>query len=134
MRRSRSDEASAEQITAVRTARAARTRRLRKDLAAAQHQRYAAVTRAEQPKRPGSVTEVEAGLELAAGDRADLAELALPDLIPPAAPPSHWHTPPPLAARTRPLPPPTPDDEPADEPETGVLTGEGDRTPGGGVR
>ncbi|WP_243878709.1 hypothetical protein [Streptomyces sp. KS 21] len=39
------DEASPEQITQVRTARAARSRRLRKDLAAAQRERYAAVTR-----------------------------------------------------------------------------------------
>lgn len=39
------DEASPEQITAVRTARAARSQRLRRDLTAAQRERYAAVTR-----------------------------------------------------------------------------------------
>ncbi|MGW1093869.1 Mu transposase C-terminal domain-containing protein [Streptomyces sp. NPDC002596] len=129
-----SDEASAEQITAVRSVRAARSRRLRKDLQAAQRERYAAVTSAEQPKRLGSVTEAEAGLELAAADRGDLSELALPDLIPPAAPPPDWRTPVSLAARTRPQPSPAPDDdEPGGERETGV-TGGGDNTAGGGVR
>ncbi|MGW7348745.1 Mu transposase C-terminal domain-containing protein [Streptomyces sp. NPDC054854] len=98
------DAATPEQISAVRTARAARTRRLRKDLAAARHERYAALTRPGKPERLGAVSEVEAGRELARSDRSDLARLALPDLIPPAAPPPGWRTPPSLAARTRPLP------------------------------
>ncbi|WP_284717983.1 Mu transposase C-terminal domain-containing protein [Streptomyces sp. G1] len=144
-----SNEASVEQITAVRTARATRTRQLRKDLTAAQRERYAAVTRAEQPKRLGSVTDVQAGLELAEADRGDLAELALPDLIPPAAPPSHWRTPPSLAARTRPQSAPSSGDRasagedeelaaggPATDRASArgeAAAGEGDE-PGGGVR
>ncbi|WP_411107701.1 transposase [Streptomyces sp. cmx-4-9] len=95
------DEASPEQITAVRSARAARSRRLRKDLSAAQRERYAAVTRPGKPERLGAVSAVEAGAELAEADRADLSRLALPDLIPPAAAPPGWRTPPSLAARTR---------------------------------
>ncbi|MBT2545715.1 transposase [Streptomyces sp. ISL-44] len=109
------DEASPEQISAVRTARAVRSRRLRKDLGAAQRERYAAVTRPGKPERLGAVSAAEAGAELAAADRVDLSQLALPDLIPPAAPPSDWRTPPSLAARTRQAPaPPAPDEgEPA---------------------
>lgn len=95
------DEASPEQITAVRTARAARSRRLRKDLTSAQRERYAAVTRPGKPQRLGAVSAVEAGEELTAADWADLSRLALPDLIPPSAPPAEWRTPPGLAARTR---------------------------------
>ncbi|MEU2835060.1 Mu transposase C-terminal domain-containing protein [Streptomyces lavendulae] len=141
-----SGQADVEQIAAVRSVRAARARALRKDLTAAQRERYAAVTRAEQPKRLGSVTEVEAGLELAEAERGDLAELALPDLIPPAAPPSHWRTPPSLAARTRPLPRPLPpprsthDEEstgeggPAGEREAVVDPDEDGQRLGGGVR
>ncbi|MGO4462615.1 Mu transposase C-terminal domain-containing protein [Streptomyces sp. M-16] len=140
------DAATPEQRAALRRTRDAEKRRLTRALTAAsrrRRERYAAVTRAEEPKRLGSLTEVEAGLELAAGDRGDLAELALPDLIPPAAPPSHWRTPPSLAARTRPrpLPPPAPDDgepagagEPAAGREADTLTGEGDQGPGGDVR
>ncbi|MFD8887321.1 Mu transposase C-terminal domain-containing protein [Streptomyces erythrochromogenes] len=95
------DAATPEQISAVRTARAARTRHLRQDLAAAQRERYAAATRPGKPERLGTVTEAEAGVELAAAGRSDLSRLALPDLIPPAAPPAGWRTPPSLAARTR---------------------------------
>ncbi|MFE5549932.1 Mu transposase C-terminal domain-containing protein [Streptomyces sp. NPDC056534] len=132
-----SDEASVEQIAAVRTARAARSRRLRQDLKSAQRERYAAVTRPEQPRRLGSVTAVEASLELAAAERADLSALALPDLIPPAAPPADWRTPPSLAARTRraPADEPAADEQPspgtagAPSPGTAVdseTTGEGE--------
>ncbi|MFJ3861506.1 Mu transposase C-terminal domain-containing protein [Streptomyces sp. NPDC090085] len=78
------DEASPEQITQVRTARAARSRRLRKDLAAAQRERYAAATRPGKPERLDAVSTMEAAAELAVADRADLSRLALPDLIPPA--------------------------------------------------
>ncbi|KPI33406.1 Integrase catalytic region, partial [Actinobacteria bacterium OV450] len=105
------DEASPEQITAVRTARAARSRRLRKDLTAAQRERYAAVTRPGKPERLDAVSTMEAAAELAVADRADLSRLALPDLIPPAAPPPDWRTPASLAARTRPRTSPAPEDD-----------------------
>ncbi|TDU68980.1 putative transposase [Streptomyces sp. KS 21] len=105
------DEASPEQITQVRTARAARSRRLRKDLAAAQRERYAAVTRPGKPERLDAVSTMEAAAELAVADRADLSRLALPDLIPPAAPPSDWRTPASLAARTRLQTSPAADDD-----------------------
>ncbi|MEU8779468.1 Mu transposase C-terminal domain-containing protein [Streptomyces sp. NPDC048606] len=128
------DEASPEQITAVRTARAARSRRLRKDLAAAQRERYAAVTRPGKPERVDAVSTMEAAAELAVADRADLSRLALPDLIPPAAPPSDWRTPASLAARTRPKPSPAPDDnESGGRPQAGV-TSDGEGAAGGGVR
>ncbi|MFF3653618.1 Mu transposase C-terminal domain-containing protein [Streptomyces sp. NPDC002181] len=104
------DEASAEQIAAVRTARAARARKLKRDLSAAQRERYAAVTGPGKPERLGAVSAAEAGAELASTDRAVLSRLALPDLIPPAAAPPTWRTPPSLAVRTRlPLPTGTPD-------------------------
>ncbi|MGW6395371.1 transposase [Streptomyces sp. NPDC055103] len=112
------DAATPEQISAVRTARAARTRRLRQDLAAAQRERYAAATRPGKPERLGAVTGVEADRELAAAEQSDLSRLALPDLIPPAAPPADWRTPPSLAARTR----RAPADEPAadEQPSSGT--------------
>ncbi|MFB7225794.1 transposase, partial [Streptomyces sp. NPDC056227] len=71
-------------------------------------ERYAAVTTAVQPQRLGAVTETEARDELASSAQADLSRLALPDLIPPAAPPPEWRTPPSLAARTRHALPPNP--------------------------
>ncbi|MFJ3928535.1 Mu transposase C-terminal domain-containing protein [Streptomyces sp. NPDC090022] len=128
------DEASPEQITAVRTARAARSRRLRKDLAAAQRERYAAATQPGKPERLDAVSTMEAAAELAVADRADLSRLALPDLIPPAAPPSDWRTPASLAARTRPQTSPVPDDdEPGGGPQAGVTDDVGGAA-GGGVR
>ncbi|WP_406053409.1 Mu transposase C-terminal domain-containing protein [Streptomyces sp. NBC_01077] len=102
------DAATPEQISAVRTARATRTRRLRQDLAAAQRERYAAATRPGKPERLGAVTGAEAGRELAAAEQSDLSRLALPDLIPPAAPPAGWRTPPSLVARTHRAPADTP--------------------------
>lgn len=83
-----------------RAARAAR-RRLRKDLAAAQQERYGAQTRPGRPERLKTLTAQEAGRELAEEKTVDLSGLALPDLIPPSAPPADWRTPPSLAARTR---------------------------------
>ncbi|WSP96125.1 Mu transposase C-terminal domain-containing protein (plasmid) [Streptomyces sp. NBC_01232] len=108
------DAATPEQISAVRTARAARTRRLRQDLRAAQQDRYAAQARPARPERLNTLTSQEAGRELAEEKTADLSRLALPDLIPPAAPPAGWRTPPSLAARTRPAPAsgPTADEQP----------------------
>nr|WSW48732.1 transposase family protein [Streptomyces sp. NBC_01001] len=132
------DEASPEQITAVRAARAARGRRLRRDLAATRQERYGAQARPGRPERLKPLTAQEAGLELAEEKTADLARLALPDLIPPAAPPAEWRTPPSLAARTRhSLPSDTPaaDERPApgtaavSSPGTGAdseTTGEGE--------
>nr|WP_245727838.1 Mu transposase C-terminal domain-containing protein [Streptomyces vietnamensis] len=96
------DQATDEQISAVRKARAARARRLKKDLQASQRERYAAATQAEAPKRLGALTAAQAQAELAAADHTDVARLALPDLIPPAAPPAGWRTPASLAALTGP--------------------------------
>ncbi|MFI8871577.1 Mu transposase C-terminal domain-containing protein [Streptomyces sp. NPDC053707] len=108
------DQATEEQISAVRRARAARARRLKKDLAASQRERYAAVTQAGAPQRLGALTTVQAGAELARATGCDLSDLALPDLIAPAAPPAGWRTPASLAALTtpgRPLPVPSGSDE-----------------------
>jgi putative transposase len=99
------DQATEEQITAVQRARAARTRRLKKDLQASQRERYAAATRAEAPQRLGALTTAQAGAELAQATDSDLSDLALPDLIPPAAPPTGWRTPASLAALTGPAQP-----------------------------
>ncbi|WUB07799.1 Mu transposase C-terminal domain-containing protein [Streptomyces platensis] len=94
------DQATEEQVSAVRKARAARTRRLKKDLQASQRERYAAATQAEAPQRLGALTTAQAGAELAQATDSDLSDLALPDLIPPAAPPDGWRTPASLAALT----------------------------------
>ncbi|WP_241788074.1 Mu transposase C-terminal domain-containing protein [Streptomyces sp. PRh5] len=96
------DQATDEQISAVRRSRAARSRRLKKDLEASQRERYATATQPEAPRRLGALTTAQAEAELAQAAGTDLAELALPDLIPPAAPPADWRTPPSLATRTMP--------------------------------
>ncbi|MFE2972772.1 Mu transposase C-terminal domain-containing protein [Streptomyces sp. NPDC059340] len=96
------DQATEEQVSAVRRARAARTRRLKKDLQASQRERYAAVTQAEPPRRLGTLTTVQADAELAQATDTDLSQLSLPDLIPPAAPPAGWRIPASLAALTTP--------------------------------
>ncbi|MEU6010869.1 hypothetical protein [Streptomyces sp. NPDC047453] len=49
------DQATDEQISAVRRARATRVRRLKKDVEASQHERYAAVTQPEAPQRLGAL-------------------------------------------------------------------------------
>ncbi|MFF1837967.1 Mu transposase C-terminal domain-containing protein [Streptomyces sp. NPDC058231] len=108
------DQATDEQISAVRTARAARTRRLKKDLEASQRERYAAATQAEAPQRLGALTTAQAGAELARAADTDLSDLALPDLIPLAAPPAGWRTPASLTALTtsgQPVPLPSGSDE-----------------------
>ncbi|MER6655071.1 Mu transposase C-terminal domain-containing protein [Streptomyces sp. NPDC000971] len=103
------DQATEEQVSAVRRARAARARRLKKDLEASQRERYAAATQAKAPQRLGALTTAQAGAELAQATDTDLSDLALPDLIPPAAPPAGWRTPASLAALTTPsLPAPFP--------------------------
>ncbi|MGW2819013.1 integrase catalytic domain-containing protein [Streptomyces sp. NPDC001415] len=99
------DQATDEQISAVRRARASRTRRLKKDLEASQRERYAAVNQPEALQRLGALTTAQAEAELAQTADADLAQLAMPDLIPPAAPPADWRTPASLAALTTPGPP-----------------------------
>jgi putative transposase len=111
------DQATAEQISAVRRARAARTRRLRKDLEASQRERYAAATESAPPQRLGALSAADADRELGLATESDLVKLALPDLIPHSPPPAHWRTPPALAAGTAPLPlDSAPADPPADAP------------------
>ncbi|MDI5907002.1 Mu transposase C-terminal domain-containing protein, partial [Streptomyces sp. 12257] len=106
------DAATPEQLAAVRTARAQRARRLRAEVKAAEtlrRQRFAPATTAGPAQRLGALTSVQAEHELAAAEHTDASKLALPDLIPPAAPPADWRTPPSLTARTtpgRPAPPP----------------------------
>ncbi|MEI5710209.1 Mu transposase C-terminal domain-containing protein [Streptomyces brasiliscabiei] len=99
------DQATGEQVSAVRRARAARSRRLKKDLEASQRERYAAVNQPAAPQRLGALTAAQAGAELSQSADTDLAQLAMPDLIPPAAPPADWRTPASLAALTTPGPP-----------------------------
>ncbi|SFY52357.1 Mu transposase C-terminal domain-containing protein [Streptomyces sp. F-1] len=98
-------QATEEQLRAVRRARSARARRLKKDLEASQRERYAAATQAEAPQRLGALTGAQAEAELAQTAGSDLAQLAMPDLIPHAAPPADWRTPASLAALTTPGPP-----------------------------
>ncbi|WTD39889.1 transposase family protein (plasmid) [Streptomyces sp. NBC_01643] len=105
------DQSTQEQVSAVRRARSARTRRLKKDLEASQRERYAAATQPEAPQRLGTLTAVQAEAELAQVTDTDLSDLAMPDLIPPAPLPAEWCTPPSLAARTMSAPPgPIPSD------------------------
>ncbi|MGW2789763.1 Mu transposase C-terminal domain-containing protein [Streptomyces sp. NPDC001251] len=92
------DQATEEQLRAVRRARSARARRLKKDLEASQRERYAAATQAEAPQRIGALTTAQAEAELAQNADSDLAQLAMPDLIPHAALPADWRTPASLAA------------------------------------
>ncbi len=96
------DQATEEQVSAVRRARAARSRRLKKDLEASQRQRYAAATRAEPPRQLGALTGAQADAELARSAGIGLSQLALPDVVPPAEPPADWCTPASLAALTTP--------------------------------
>ncbi|MFD4369990.1 hypothetical protein [Streptomyces sp. NPDC058486] len=96
------DQATEEQVSAVRRARAARARRLKKDLEASQRERYAATTQAGPPQRLGVLIGAQADAELAQATGTRLSDLALPDVVPPAAPPADWRTPASLAARTRP--------------------------------
>ncbi|MEY9997638.1 hypothetical protein ABIE67_009757 [Streptomyces sp. V4I8] len=103
-----SDAATDDQRRAHRRRKAAEKRRLARALSAAAEQtriRYAAVTEAEVPRQLGSLS-VAAAERAADQERlADAAELALPDLIPPAAPPDHWATPASLRAQCRPAEP-----------------------------
>lgn len=94
------DQATEEQVKAVRRARQARTRRLAKDLQDSQEQeRYAASAQPEAPRRLGALTAAQADHELARSDLTDLSALALPDLLPLTAPPPGLPVPPSVAAR-----------------------------------
>ncbi|MFE9890639.1 Mu transposase C-terminal domain-containing protein [Streptomyces scopuliridis] len=114
------DQATDEQLTALRHARTRRARRLRADAKAAEqlrHERFAPATTPTDALRLNTVTAAEAIRELARHHENDLAHLALPDLIPPAPPPADWATPDTLKARTRPTTPrPTPTPEEEDTP------------------
>lgn len=81
------DQATEKQVSAVRRARATRSRRLRKDLEASPRECYAAATRAEPPRRLGALTGAQADAELAQSADVGLSQLALPDVVPLAAPP-----------------------------------------------
>ncbi|WP_052434695.1 Mu transposase C-terminal domain-containing protein [Streptacidiphilus melanogenes] len=114
------DQATPDQISAVRTARQARSRQLRKDLEASRdRERYAAATVPGPPRTLTALTAAEAEGELAAADRTDLAALALPDLLPLAAPPPGLPVPASVAARlarAHPTPPGPHLVEPAPDP------------------
>ncbi|MFD8566645.1 Mu transposase C-terminal domain-containing protein [Streptomyces sp. NPDC059639] len=104
----RADEATEEQRRAHRRRKDVEKRRLVRALAAASRHtrtRYAAATEARPPERLGSLSAAEADRELSAARLGDAGELALPDLIPPAAPPEHWCVPASLRARCRPTAP-----------------------------
>jgi len=103
-----SDAATDEQRRAHRRRKAAEKRRLARAMSTAAAQtrtRYAAVTGAELPRQLGALSEAE--VERAADQERlnGAAELALPDLIPPAAPPDDWATPASLRAQCRPTTP-----------------------------
>ncbi|WP_406190243.1 Mu transposase C-terminal domain-containing protein [Streptomyces sp. NBC_01017] len=102
------DEATDTQRRAHRRRKAAEKRRLARAMSAAAEQtrtRYAAVTEVKPPRRLGSLSAAEADRAADSERLGDAAELALPDLIPPAAPPDHWRTPASLRAKCRPAPP-----------------------------
>ncbi|MFC7310808.1 Mu transposase C-terminal domain-containing protein [Streptomyces monticola] len=98
------DQATPEQLGALRRARTQRARRLRAEAKAAEqlrHDRFAAATTPTEARRLDALTASEAARELDQHDHRDLAALALPDLIPPAPPPDAWATSNALKARTR---------------------------------
>jgi len=109
------DQATPEQLGALRRARTSRARRLRAEAKAAEklrHARFAPATEAAEARRLDAVTASAVSRELAQHHHSDLSALALPDLIPPAAPPADWATPDALKARTRPAGPPEREDSP----------------------
>lgn len=108
------DQASDEQLAALRRTRARRARRLRDEAKAAEqlrHTRFAPATTPGHAHRLDATTATEAARELDQEQHTDLAALALPDLIPPAPPPADWAIPAALKARTRPAAPPTPSED-----------------------
>ncbi|MER5642778.1 Mu transposase C-terminal domain-containing protein [Kitasatospora sp. NPDC002227] len=112
------EQASLEQVRALKAARTAAARRLRADLKAAEklrRQRFAAVTTAASPQPLGTLTAAEAATELEATDSRDLRALALPGLIPHAPLPDGWVLPRTAAPRRKPSdqnPPPADTDPP----------------------
>jgi putative transposase len=87
------EQASPEQIRALRAARTTAARRLRADLKAAEklrRRRFAAATTPAPPHPLGTLTAAEADAELAATDGRDLKALALPGLLPHAPVPDGW--------------------------------------------
>ncbi|WP_425555338.1 Mu transposase C-terminal domain-containing protein [Kitasatospora arboriphila] len=101
------DQASPEQVRALKAARTAAARRLRADLKAAEklrRQRFAAVTAPAPPEPLGTLTAAEAAAELEAADGRDLRGLALPGLIPHAPLPDDWVLPRTAAPTTSPGP------------------------------
>ncbi|MFJ2191699.1 Mu transposase C-terminal domain-containing protein [Kitasatospora sp. NPDC087861] len=98
------DQASREQVRALKAARTAAARRLRADLKAAEklrRQRFAAATTAAPPEPLDTLTAAEAATELEATDSRDLRALALPGLIPHTPLPDGWVLPQPAAATRR---------------------------------
>lgn len=110
------DQATDEQLGALRHARTQRARRLRAEAKAAEQlrrTRFAPATAATEARSLNAITAPDAARELAQQHHTDLAALALPDLIPPAPPPADWATPDALKARTRPAAePPAREDSP----------------------
>jgi putative transposase len=101
------EQASREQVRALKAARTAAARRLRADLKAAEklrRQRFAAVTTPTPPEPLGALTAAEATAELEAADSRDLRALALPGLIPHAPLPDGWVLPRSPATTTSPGP------------------------------
>ncbi|GAA2720689.1 MULTISPECIES: hypothetical protein [Streptomyces] len=99
------DQATDEQLAALRRTRSQRALRLRDEAKAAEqlrHTRFAPATTPGFPRRLDAMTTIAATRELDQYQHTDLADLALPDLIPPAPPPADWATPDALKARTRP--------------------------------
>ncbi|MGW6821627.1 hypothetical protein [Streptomyces sp. NPDC055005] len=109
------EAATPAQRRALSQVRESKARALKADLKAAEklsRTLYTATTTPAAPLPRRSVTGQQAQEEISRARAVDLAARALPDLIPPAAPPAAWRTPASLAARTRPTPTDTP---PADE-------------------
>ncbi|MGW3046128.1 Mu transposase C-terminal domain-containing protein, partial [Kitasatospora sp. NPDC001159] len=99
------DQASEEQRKALRAARDAAARALRADWRVAERlrrDRFGAVTAPERPQPLAALTSAEAAQQLARTGERDLAERALPDLIPPREPPASWARPIPLQPTTAP--------------------------------
>lgn len=93
------DQASPEQIRALRRARGARKAKLEADLRAVEktrRQRYAAQTTPGPAKPLGAVTAAEAAAELVEADDAELARAARPRLLPPGPPAPGWVLPRPV--------------------------------------
>ncbi|MFI1524866.1 Mu transposase C-terminal domain-containing protein [Kitasatospora cineracea] len=107
------DQATPEQLTALRRARTRRAQQLRADAKAAEQlrqERFAPATTPTAPHRLDTATAAEAARELSRHHENNLTALALPDLIPPAPPPDDWATPNTVKTASRPTPPPTHED------------------------